>query len=271
MPSLPFSLDLFASVTAPAKNARLLLRLAKRDLEARYRGSTFGALWMVLQPLIMLGVFTFVFSVVFPSRWPGGTAHFALLLYAGLIVFGLFSEVLQRSPSLFLETPSYVKKVVFPLEILPWAAALVAAANALVASGLLALFYLVSYGLPPLTALLVPVVIAPLVLLTVGLTFLIGTLGVFIRDLRQVVPVIVQAMLFFSPVLYPASTLPAWVRPYLFLNPVTAPIEELRGVLFEGRLPDLLTLAVMTVAGLTSLVVGYGLFRRLRPAFADVM
>jgi len=249
----------------------LLLRLARRDLEARYRGSVFGALWVVLQPLIMLAVFTFLFSVVFPSRWGGGTGNFALLLYAGLVVFGLFSEAVLRSATLFLENASYVKKVVFPLEVLPWVSALVAAANALVGAALLLGFYFALVGMPPATAVLAPVVIAPLVVLSVGLSFILASLGVFIRDLRQIVPVLTQALMFLGPVLYPIGTLPEWMRAYAYLNPLTLVIEELRGILFEGRLPDWPALGLYTFIALLVLVLGYALFRRLRPAFADVM
>jgi lipopolysaccharide transport system permease protein len=263
---------LIKAIVAPAEHWRLLLRLARRDLEMRYRGSVFGALWVVLQPLIMLAVFTFLFSVVFPSRWAGaGTGSFALLLYAGLVVYGLFSEVVLRAPTLFLENASYVKKVVFPLEVLSWVSALVAAANALVGAALLLGFYLVLIGMPPTTALLAPVVIAPLIVLSAGLSFILASLGVFIRDLRQIVPVLSQALMFFGPILYPASALPEWVRPYLFLNPMTLIIEELRAILFDGRLPDWRALGVYTLAALAVLLVGYALFRRLRPAFADVM
>ena len=265
--------SLFEPIVAPAANGRLLLRLAKRDLETRYRGSIFGALWVLLQPLIMLAVFTFLFSTVFPSRWGGaaGTDNFALLLYAGLIVYGLFSETVLRSTTLFLENPSYVKKVVFPLEVLPWVSALVATANTLVGAALLLGFYFAFVGVPPATAYLAPVVIAPLIVLSVGLSFILASLGVFIRDLRQIVPVLTQALLFLGPVLYPVGALPGWVRAYVYLNPVTLIIEELRGILFDGRLPDWLALGLYTLVALLVLFLGYALFRRLCPAFSDVM
>jgi lipopolysaccharide transport system permease protein len=276
IPSTPRTASALASsliepIAAPAAHGRLLLRLARRDLETRYRGSVFGALWVVLQPLIMLAVFTFVFTVVFPSRWGGGTGNFALLLYAGLVVYALFSEVVLRSATLFLENASYVKKVVFPLEVLPWVSALVAAVNAIVGAALLIGAYLLFFGLPAATALLAPVVIAPLIVLSVGLSFVVASLGVFIRDLRQIVPVLSQALMFFGPVLYPASALPEWIRPWLFLNPVTLIIEELRAVLFDGRSPDWPALGLYGLVALVVLLLGYALFRRLRPAFADVM
>jgi lipopolysaccharide transport system permease protein len=270
-PAAGLAWSLIEPIVSPAAHGRLLLRLAKRDLETRYRGSVFGALWVVIQPLIMLAVFTFVFSTVFPSRWGSGTGNFALLLYAGLLVYGLFADVVVRSATLFLENASYVKKVVFPLEILPWVSALVTAVNALVGAALLAVCYMAFIGVPPATALLAPVVIAPLVVLSVGLSFILASLGVFIRDLRQIVPVVSQALMFFGPVLYPASALPEWVRGWLFLNPVTLIIEELRAVLFDGRPPDWPALGLYTLVALLILFLGYALFRRLRPAFADVM
>ena len=262
---------LASGLVAPAAHGRLLLRLAKRDLETRYRGSVFGGLWVVVQPLVMLVVFTFLFSVVFPSRWGGGTGNFALQLYTGLLIYGLFSEVVLRAPTLFMENASYVKKVVFPLEVLPWVSALVATVNALVGAVLLLGFSIALMGLPPATALLAPVVIAPLVVLSIGLAFVLASLGVFIRDLRHVVPVLSQALMFFGPVLYPASALPDWLRPYLFLNPITLVIEELRAVLFDGRLPDWPALGLYGLVALLVLLLGSALFRRLRPAFADVM
>ena len=267
-----FNTGLVAPFLAPAMHRQLLVRLARRELENRYRGSLFGTVWVVIQPLFMLAVFTFVFSVVFASRWKGvgDTRTFALLLYAGLIVYTLFTELVIRAPNLIPEHASYVKKVVFPLEILPWSALLVAMTNALIGLLILVVFQFILVGPPPVTAFLAPLILAPLAILSVGLTFILASLGAFIRDLRQIVPVITQALMFFGPIFYPVEALPEWARPYLFLNPITLPIEALRGALFDGTVPGV-ELVSYTFVAILVLLVGEALFRRLRPAFADVM
>lgn len=252
----------------------MIARLARRDLEARYRGSLLGLVWTVLTPLLMMAVYTFVFSVVFRARWgvaDGGTAEFGLLLFSGLILFNIFAECVTRAPGLMMENISYIKKVVFPLEILPAVVLTVALFNATVSTLVLYLFYFAVLGLPPLTAVLAPLVLIPLSMLTLGLTWFLASAGVFLRDLRQVVAVLVTVVMFLSPIFYPVTALPESYRVLIYFNPLTLLMEELREALFWGHALPWLEWAVYTLAAWAWMWLGYMWFVKTRKAFADVV
>jgi lipopolysaccharide transport system permease protein len=255
------------------RNRDLLHSLIVRDIEARYRGTTLGFLWVVVYPLMMLSVYAFVFGGVFNSRWGGngGMKDFMVMLYCGLIVHAIFSETLTRSPSAILSNPSYVKKVVFPLELLPLCHLASSLFNAAIGIGLICLFLLIQQQTIPLTAALFPLVLLPLLMLTAGLAWILAAIGVFFRDVSQIIGVVMSVLLFLSPVFYPTSSAPNAAQRLIYLNPLTFPIEQLRGVLILGQQPDwrhwLAYLAVATVIG----VSGLWLFQKSRPAFADVI
>ncbi len=256
------------------QHRRLILRLAQRDLEARYRGSLLGLIWAVLTPLLMMAVYTFVFTIVFQARWgaaTGSRAEFAVMLFSGLVLFSIFSESLARAPGLMLENVSYIKKVVFPLEILPAVILLVALANAAIGFIILEAFALAVFGLPPLTILLFPLILLPLCLFTLGVTWLVSSLGVFLRDIKQVVTVLVTVLMFVSPIFYPVSAIPEAYRPIIQLNPLTLLLESARDLLFWGRLPNLLEWLLSTVVAYGVAWLGYAWFMRTRKAFADVV
>lgn len=252
----------------------LVVRLARRDLEARYRGSVLGLFWAILTPLLMMAVYTFVFSVIFQARWgtsTGGKAEFALLLLSGLILFTIFSECVTRAPGLMLENVSYIKKVVFPLEILPAVTLAVALANATIGFVILEIFAALLFGLPPVTTLLFPLILLPLCLFTLGVTWFLSSLGVFLRDIKQMVGVLVTVLMFLSPIFYPVSAIPENYRPLILLNPLTLLLEYTRGALFWGQAPDPLEwLACTAVAALVAWM-GFIWFQKTRKAFADVV
>jgi len=261
---------LLASLLA---NAPLALRLSRRELEARYRGSLLGGLWFLLTPILMVAIFTLVFSQVFVSRWPGvdDPKSFAFVLFAGLVVYQFFAELLVRAPNLFLEDRNYIRRLVFPVEILPVVALLTAGASALVSFAMLLLFHFALIGPVSPAALLLPLVLAPFVLLTFGLVYLLATLGVFLRDLKQITPWVAQALMFLGPIFYPIEALPAALRPYIHLNPMTFAIEETRKLLFFGSGPDVFGLWVYTLVAALVFAAGAGAYQALRPAFADVV
>jgi lipopolysaccharide transport system permease protein len=256
----------------PVLHRYLVLQLIRRDIRSRYEGSVLGLGWTLLYPLLILGAYTFVFRGVFKARWPGGgdsTAEFALQVFAGLIIFNLFAELLGRAPKLVLEQPNLVKRVVFPLEILAWVAIGNAMFHAVLAlSVLFAALLWSGAGLTP-WALLVPLVLASCVPVLLGLAWLLAGLGVFVRDIGHAVGPAVSMLLFLSPVLYPAKALPAFLSTVLWLNPLTLPIENLRRLLLTGVAPDWSGLALYTGAGLLFSYAAYRLFERVRPAFAD--
>lgn len=253
----------------------LALDLAKRDIAVRYRGSVVGMSWSFLVPMLMLAVYTFVFGVIFQSRWPSageqGTADFALVLFAGLLVFGLVAETLQRAPSVVLAQPQYVKKMVFPLGVLPAAMVLGALFHTLVSVAVLLLAVLMVKGSVPMTAAWFPVVLAPVVLACLGLAWALAATGVFLRDMSHVMPMVATVMLFLSPVFYPLEAIPEDVRGIVALNPLGGTVEQVRRVLLFGQAPDWGLLgAQWSIAGLVA-AAGYGWFRMLRRGFADVL
>lgn len=260
--------------SALSGHRRLLATLVKREVIGRYRGSVMGLLWSFLNPLMLLIVYTFVFSVVFRARWSAGSesrTEFAIVLFAGLLVYNLFSECVTRAPSLIIANSNYVKRVVFPLEILPWISLGAALFHTGVSFLVWLLFYVVIFGLPPATALLFPIVLIPLVLLTLGISWFLASLGVYLRDVTQVIGVVTTAMLFLSPIFFPVSALPADLQPWIYLNPLTAVIERARDVLIWGRLPEATSLGWSFVVSAAIAWLGFAWFQKTRRGFADVL
>lgn len=263
-------------VVALLRQRQLIWRLSEREVIGRYRGSLLGWGWSFLNPLLMLAVYSFVFSQVFRSHWDQaggghGTLGFAINLFAGLIVFNLFAECVSKAPTLILENANYVTKVVFPLEILAGVTVAAASFHALTSVIILAGFQLLGQGSIPLTTLWLPLVWLPLVLGCLGLTWCLSALGVFLRDISQVVGVIVSMLMFLSAVFYPASALPQAWRPLLSLNPLVPIIEQTRRVCVNGDNPQALFLLLGIPLGLLLCELGYRAFQKSRRAFADVL
>ena len=256
------------------RNRSLIKALTQREVVGRYRGSVLGILWSFFNPVFMLLVYTFVFSVVFKARWSESSeskTEFALILFAGLIVFNLFSECFNRAPGLILSNVSYVKKVVFPLEILPWVALGSAMFHAIISLGVWLIAYIFLVGIPHLTVLLLPLIILPLLLLIMGLTWGLSSLGVYLRDVSQFIGVTTTILMFLSPIFYPASALPEQYRQLLQLNPLTPAIEQARDVLFWAKVPDITILSVYLVSGALIAWIGFAWFQKTRKGFADVL
>lgn len=255
----------------------LIVEMARREVVGRYRGSILGLFWSLLNPIFMLAVYTFVFSVVFRARWNLDAApadsklSFAVVLFAGLIVYNLFAEMITRAPSLVVGNVNYVKRVVFPLDILPLVAAGSALFHMLVSLLVLLVFQVAITASVPPTALFVPLVWAPFLLLVLGLTWALASLGVFLRDIAQPIGVLVTAFLFLSPILYPTSALPEGIRGVTYLNPLTFIIEQTRAVLLWGSPPAWGGLALYAVLGATSAWLGWLWFQKTRKGFADVL
>lgn len=253
---------------------RLIQALIQREVVSRYKGASLGLLWSLFNPVLMLTVYTFVFSVVFKARWGDGSdskTEFALLLFAGLIPFNLFSDCINRSPTLIASNVNYVKKVVFPIEILP-----VVTVGASLFHGVISLivwlvFYGLFFGLPHWSVLLLPFVVLPLILLTLGCCWFLAALGVYLRDVTQIVGVVSLVLMFLSPIFFPASALPAQYQLLLSLNPLTLVIEQMRAVLFWGQVPDLESYCVHLAITAMIAALGFGWFQKTRPGFADVL
>ncbi len=256
------------------RHRQLVLQMVRREIVGRYRGSLLGLLWSFVNPVLMLAVYTFVFSIVFQARWGKGGEdkyEFALVLFAGLIVFNLFSECVSRAPGLILANVNYVKKVIFPLEILPWVTLGSALFHAGISLAVLLLFLGAIGSAIHWTVLLLPIVVLPLLLLIMGLSWLLASVGVFVRDVGQFINMVMTILMFMSPIFYPASALPESVRGYLFLNPLTFIIEQARDVVIWGTLPDWGGLAAYSVIAMAAAWAGLFWFAKTRKGFADVL
>lgn len=255
-------------------NLALTATLTVRAIEGRYRGSLLGVLWAFLTPVLMLVVFTFVFGVVFKSRWDTGTGdtiEFALILFAGLTTFNLFAEVVGSAPMLVAGQPNLVKKIVFPLEILP----LVSLGGALLQAAL-AFFVLLALQIGfgsgvYLSTLILPILLLPLCLFSLGLSWFLSAFGVYVRDVAQIIQPVLTALTFLSAVFFPLSALPDWLEPAMTFNPLVGTIENVRNAIVFGAMPRFDGLFASTAAGLVVAVLGLLFFRKVRHGFADVL
>lgn len=269
-----YSLSPKEAVASLWRNRNLIKTLIERDVIGRYRGSVMGILWSLFNPVFMLLVYTFVFSVVFKARWNAGSdskTEFALVLFAGLIVFNLFSECVTRAPGLILSNANYVKKVVFPLEILPWVALGSSLFHMLISLAVWMLAYVIFFGLPHLTILLFPLVLIPLIFFIMGLSWALASLGVYLRDVSQFIGILTTVLMFLSPIFYPVNALPPEYRPFLMLNPMTTAIENTRNVLFWGAIPDPVNFLLYLVGAIIVAWLGFAWFQKTRRGFADVV
>ncbi|MEY3122535.1 MAG: hypothetical protein RI993_1360 [Pseudomonadota bacterium] len=256
-------------------NRRLIEQMIRREVVGRYKGSVMGLTWSFFNPVLMLTVYTFVFSVVFKARWGIGDeeskTQFAVVLFVGMIVHGLFSEVLNRAPGLILSNVNYVKKVVFPLEILPAISMGAALFHSLVSLGVLLIAFVLFNGYLHWTAVFTPLVLLPLIILTLGLAWILASLGVFLRDVGQTIGIVTTVMLFLAPVFYPVTALPEAIQPWLMANPLTFIIEQARAVLIWGKIPDWTGLGIYTAIAIVVAWAGYAWFQKTRKGFADVL
>lgn len=257
------------------RNRGLLGQMARRDVVGRYKGAAIGVAWSFLTPLLMLCVYTFVFSVVFQARWggdlPDGRAHFALIMFVGMLVHALFSEVVNRAPGLILSNPNYVKKVVFPLEVLPAMVMASALFHACVSVLILLVALLVLDGRIEWTLVFLPLILAPLVVLTLGVAWFLAALGVYVRDVSQVTMIVTTVMLFLAPIFYPITALPESFRWIVMVNPLTFIIEQTRDVLVWGRMPNFAGLGFYLLVALVVAWGGFFWFQKTRKGFADVI
>ncbi|MCY1479108.1 ABC-2 type transporter [compost metagenome] len=256
-----------------SSRARLLLAFVRRDVAARYQGTLLGGFWVLLAPFLLLMVYTFVFGHVLKSRWGSDqdTASFALTLYSGLLLNGILADSLSRAATVIHGHGNYVKKLVFPLEILPLALVLSALVNAIIGFLILALLLPLLGHVPSWKILLVPLMLLPMLLCASGLAWFFAALGAYFRDISQFIQLLLVLILFISPVLYPLSALPENLRAYLALNPLTIPLEMIRHAFFGTPMPS--TGQVMAYLGASSLASLLGLlwFQRMKDGFADVL
>lgn len=255
----------------------LAWQLAQREVAARYRASQLGLLWAVLTPLVQLAIYSTVFIVVFQTRWTGEHANetrgeFALAMFCGMLVYNIFAESVNRAPGLVVSHPNYVKKLVFPLEVLPVAALLTALTTFSIGLGVWLIgWLLLTQSAPPATILLLPLLLPPVCLLTLGVSWMLASLGVFLRDIGHVVTLAVQLLFFMTPIFYPADRLKPPFRIVLDINPLAHAIEMIRGAMMWGSLPSPVVLLIAWGGSLLVAQLGYAFFVKSKRAFADVL
>lgn len=254
----------------------LVWQLAQRDVATRYRATHLGLLWSVLTPLIQLAVYTFIFAIVFKARWGTDAGEsqgvYALAIFCGMLVYNVFSEVMTRAPGLVVGNPNYVKKLVFPLEVFVPSALIGALINMVISLGVwLVGWMLITRSWPQLTSLWLPVALVPVLFTTVGLSWGIASLGVFVRDLSHAVQLFVQILFFMTPIFYRVDSVPYPYRVILEVNPLSHAIEDVRNALMRGTHPDWLWWGAATLGALVLAQAGYAFFMKSKRAFADVL
>ena len=254
----------------------LINQLVRRNIEVRYKGTMIGVVWMVVTPLVMLAVYTFVFGIVFKARWTaGGLADskvaYSLLLFCGMTVFNIFSESVNGSVAIVTHNPNYVKKVVFPLELLPVSAVLTACFFGLIWIGILLLGIVLFFHKICLAAICLPLIFIPLVLFSCGIAWFIASLGVFIRDLTHVMGIVLLVLYFMTPIFYSVEMVPAKLRFIFLFNPLALIIQSVRQVLMYGQWPGWLALGGVTLLSMAVFQLGYFWFMKTKRGFADVL
>jgi len=257
------------------KNRELLFQLVKRNIASRYKGSVLGLFWSLAQPLMMLAVYTFVFSVIFKARWgidsSDSKTAFAIIMFCGMAVFNIFSESITGSCSLITGNPNYVKKVIFPLEILPVAQVSAATILGAVWFGLLLAGTAIFMQSIAWTMLLLPLMLIPLILLSCGLSFLVSSLSVFFRDIQHLIGIITQILFFMTPIFYPVQAIPEQYRWVMRINPLSSIVEQVRTVFLYGKTPDWPMYGISLLISLAVFQLGLVWFIKTKKGFADVL
>lgn len=261
-------------LTAFVRHGSLTWEMAKRDVQGRYRGASLGIAWSLISPFLMLLVYTLAFGSIMKARWPqaeGETSSFALIIFVGLIIHGFFSECFIRSASLVVNNPNFVKKIIFPLEILPWPMVFSALFHAAMNFLVFVIFHWCVAGPVPVTIVLLPLVLLPLAILMAGISWFMAALSVYFRDITQLTSPIATAMLFLSSAIVPVETVPAPFQVVFQLNPITPIIDQARNVSLWGQWPDWGALALCSLGAIAVAAAGFAFFQATRKGFADVL
>lgn len=274
-PHRPFPVSLVEMVSSHWRHRSLVWQMVRREVVGRYKGSVIGLAWSFLNPLLMLAIYTFVFSVVFKARWGADGADdkvgFAIVLFVGMIVHGLFAECVNRASGLIIANSNYVKKIVFPLEILPSIALGSALFHAAVSTIVLLLAMLMNGTTIHMEALWAPVLVLPLAAAALGFSWFLASLGVFLRDVGQLTGIFTTALLFLSPVFYPVAAMPEEFRAVMQVNPLTSVIEQMREAVIWGHAPDWSQYLIQSLVGILLAWAGFWWFQKTRKGFADVL
>ena len=273
-PLLFLSTLILAPFSALRAHRSLTYQLAKRDVLGRYRGASFGLLWALMSPFFMLMVYTFAFGTVLKSRWPQietRSAHYSIILFVGILIHGFFAECLTRAPGLVISNSNYVKRVIFPLEVLPWPMALSALFHTGMNVAVFIILQLILDGNMAWTIVFLPIVIFPLFVMMLGISWFMAAVGVYFRDISQITSVLATAMFFLSSAIIPTEAIPQSYRWIFFINPITFIINQARNVMLWQELPDWLGLGIYFVVAIVVAHLGYMFFEKTKRGFADVL
>jgi lipopolysaccharide transport system permease protein len=271
---MAFNNSLTGYVATIYRNQYLISQLVIREFKARYSGSFFGFLWSFITPLLILAIYTFVFNSVLHTKWSEGyttNSQFALILFAGLIIHSLFSDCAVRAPMLIHSHISYVKRVVFPLEVLPLVLVINSFLHACMSLGVLIIFYSILNQSIPWTLIFVPLIILPFLILNLGITMFLSLIGVYVRDMAQAMGVIMTITMFITPIFYPLSALSPELQTISYFNPLTFAIEQMRNFTIFNVGPNWKGLAFYFIFSLIVLYFGFIAFQKARRGFADVL
>lgn len=257
------------------KNRQLIKNFSQREILSRYKGSFFGLFWSFLTPLIMITVYTFVFSVVFKGKW-GQTSstnpyEFAVIMFCGLIVFNIFNETVNRAPTLITSNVNYVKKVIFPLEILPLTVLVSSLLHASISVVILLIATNIFIKISTFTVILGLIILVPLIFLTVGVALILAALGVYVRDISYTVTLLTNVLFYITPIFYPIEAVPVFLQKFMYLNPLTVIVNDFRRVMIWGESPNWTQLGIMFVVSYFIFTIGYFFFKKIQRGFADVL
>lgn len=254
------------------KNTGLIFNLTKRDVESRYRGTSLGIVWSLLNPVIMLSIYSFIFGFVFKAKWGSATTdNYTLIMFTGLLIHGFIAECIGKATTIYVYNVSYVKKVLFPLESLCWVSVFGALFQFLMSCIVFAIFCIILQQPVSLMTLLVPVVISPLIVLSYSISLFLSSLGVYVRDMGQIVAVVIALMLFMSPIFYPITAVPEQYRMLIYINPLTFIVESLRDIVLYAKLFSLEGYAIYWGISIVLYFLAMAWFKKLKRGFADVL
>ncbi len=269
-----FSVNPLKLVSSYWRKRMLISQLVTREIKGKFQGTYLDSVWIVLEPLLMLSVYTFVFRVIFHRHWHSENEtilEFGIILFSGLLVFNLFRDTINNSPRLILKNVNYVKKVIFPLEVLPVVSLLSGLYHLGISLVILGVLYFFVYGYVHIEVLYIPFIMMPFILIIFGFSMFLASIGVFLRDIAQIIGMLVMATLFLSAVFYPIDSVPEQYRFLFYLNPVAFTIEQFRGAVILGRTPEWLWFAYYYPVSMIVSWLGVIWFQKTRQGFSDVL